>query len=128
MKIFCRDICEDVPTVNGHIYDRHSMECIAAMSNGLAMYRRSFVVIDDARSFGTRVTLAATIGLVTDVSLVNGRFLCDIELLDVPRARLFQGIDTERISISPLITGLIQDDRPKAPTLTLQGWLLQLTK
>ena len=124
-KIVCEAITADVPTRTGLIYSREALERVVAQSNHQSKQNRCLVVSDE---FAGRPLLKDVVGKVIETTIEDGKMVCQVELLETPRAKELGELLNMGFSISPCMYGNIKGRIVDPNTLTLDGWSLVFPK
>jgi len=124
-KVVCEAITADVPTRSGIIYSRAALERVVAQSNKQSKQHRCLLVSDQ---FAGRPLLKDVIGKVHEASIEDGKMVCQVEILETPRAKEISDLLKMDFSVSPCMYGNIKDRFVDPNTLTLDGWSLVFEK
>jgi hypothetical protein len=124
-KVICNAITADVPTRTGLIYSREALERVVEQSNNQSKQHRCLVVSDE---YAGRPMLKDVVGKVHEATIEDGKLVCQVEMLETPRARELGELLNQGFSISPCMYGNIKGKVVDPKTLTLDGWSLVFEK
>lgn len=125
-KVVCNTITAGIPTRTGLIYSQEALERVVEQSNNQSKQHRCLVVSDE---YAGRPMLKDVVGKVHEATIEDGKMVCQVELLDTPRARELKALlEIGGYSISPCMYGNIEGKTVNPKTLTLDGWSLLFEK
>ena len=124
-KVVCESITADVPTKTGIIYSRAALERIVAQSNKQSRQHRCLLV---SEQYAGRPMLKDVVGKVHETAIEDGKMVCQVELLETPRAEELAELLKMEFSVSPCMYGNIKDRFVDPNTLMLDGWSLVFEK
>jgi len=124
-KVVCRLITADAPTQSGLIYSRAALERVVAQSNKQSKEHRCLLV---SEQYAGRPMLKDVVGKVHEATIEDGKMVCQVELLETPRAKELAELLKMEFSVSPCMYGNIKDRFVDPNTLMLDGWSLVFEK
>jgi hypothetical protein len=124
-KVVCEAITAGVPTVTGLIYSREALDRVVYQSNKQSRENRCLVV---CKEYAGRPLLKDVVGLVRETTIEDGKMVCQVEILETPRAKELGALLEMGYSISPCMYGNIKGRDIDPKTLTLDGWSLVFDK
>lgn len=128
IRLFCTAIQLNVPTINGRVYSKETLDKIVEQTNRKAASGHCFLVTNVERTSAS-ISLAEVVGRINVASLFDGQMLIDVELLDTPKGLPIRALPqeaVEKLTVFPIMYGTTKPDLTvDAASIALTGWALE---